>query len=306
MYTNSATEQLVKPNRVLFNQEQETEIFLQWRGMPDGRARERLYRRLILNYGPIVNKIVRSMDGYLSGSTRIERDDLIAEGLEGLVDAANRFDLNLGWRFSTFAQTWVRGVIYAYIAKNYFMVNPCSNGTRKKMFFRLRSMIYRMNQAHGESFEITSEMAEMFATSFQTTVDEVMNMLVLFRAPQESLSETISSNRSKDETTEMTREDMLVDPRNAYDEFNAQEQNSFRREVILKAVQKLRPRERTIYLSQMMAEDGQGSTLQDLGKQYGISKERVRQLRERAEARVEIEIRAMIGRGEVTRTDLFG
>src|SRR5688500_4252269 len=103
MYTNSATEKLVKPNRVLFDQEEESGIFTKWRTLPEGREKERLHRRLILNYGPIVYKIVRSMDGYVMGSSRIERDDLIQAGQEGLCGAAQRFDMSLGWRFSTYA-----------------------------------------------------------------------------------------------------------------------------------------------------------------------------------------------------------
>ena len=303
MYTNSATEQLVKPNRVLFEQEQETEIFQQWRSA-EGRVKQRLHQRLILNYGPIVYKIVRAMDGYVNTSSRIERDDLIQVGLEGLCGAADRFDMEKGFRFSTYAQTWVRGVMYAYIAKNFFIVNPCANGVRKKMFFRLRSMIYQHNKNSNESFELTPDIIQMFATSFDTTPLEVSNLLCLFRSPQESLSEP--AGNGGDEETSMTREDMLVDPLDSYEELAKDEQHKFRKEIIIKAVnKKLDEREKVIYLTQMLTENGQELTLQTLGQRFGISKERVRQIRERADKLVAREIRRMLKEQEISRADLF-
>lgn len=305
MYTNSATEQLVKPNRVLFEQEQESELFRQWR-VAEGRKKEILHRRLILNYGPIVYKIVRSMDGYVNTSSRIERDDLIQVGLEGLCGAATRFDMEKGFRFSTYAQTWIRGVMYAYIAKNFFIVNPSANGVRKKMFFRLRSMIYNHNKSSHETFELTAEIIQMFATQFDTTPLEVSNMLTLFRSPQESLSEQVTTAETNEDNTGMTREDMLVDPRDSYEELAVDEQHKFRKATILKAVnKKLDEREKVIYLTQMLTEDGQELTLQTLGERFGISKERVRQIRERAEKLVTREIQRMYKEREITRADLF-
>lgn len=306
MYTNSATEQLVKPNRILFEQEQESEIFQQWRSA-EGRKKDILHRRLILNYGPIVYKIVRSMDGYVNTSSRIERDDLIQIGLEGLCGAADRFDMDKGFRFATYAQTWVRGVMYAYIAKNFFIVNPCANGIRKKMFFSLRSMIYKHNKTSNETFELTPDIIQMFATTFDTTPLEVSNMLCLFRSPQESLSEPVSvGNGGEDGSTSMTREDMLVDPLDSYEELAKDEQHKFRKAVILKAVnKKLDEREKVIYLTQMLTEDGQELTLQTLGQRFGISKERVRQIRERADKLVAREIQRMLKEREIARADLF-
>lgn len=311
MYTRySATEQLVRPHRVLFTEEEERQLFQQWRETPEGRAKARLHQKLILNYGPIVYKIARAMDGYTghkypdgSGSNRIERDDLIMEGLAGLVAAADRFDLSKPWRFATYAQTWVRGVLYAYISRTYFIVNPCSTGTRKKMFFRLRSMIYRDKSSLG-SFEVTPEMAEMFAKVFETTPGEVVGMLNMFSRPQESLSEPVRNSDA--ESIDTTKGDMMMDPRDAFAEFNQIEQDDFRRKVVLKAVAKLKPRDRRIFETQMLCDKDHMLTLEDLGTEFNISKERVRQLRDRATDQVSMIIRSMISRGEVTRTDLFG
>jgi RNA polymerase sigma-32 factor len=116
----------------------------------------------------------------------------------------------------------------------------------------------------------------------------------------------VAGNHGRDDNGTMTREDMLVDPTDSYEELAKDEQEKFRRTVILRAVKRrLDEREKIIYLTQLLTEDGQELTLQTLGDRFGVSKERVRQIRERAERLVAREIRRMIMNQEITRADLF-
>lgn len=292
---------VLKAPRVMFTQEEEIELFRRWRETGD----RRIQQKIILNYTPIVHRIVRLMSGYTStNGSRIEKEDLTSEGTMGLCDAANRYDLNLGFRFSTYAQSWIRGVIYAYIARNYFLVNSMSSGTRKKMFFRLRTMLYQHKESMG-SFDITEEIAELFAKEFDTTVSEVYEMLNLFGNAAQSLSETVGRGR-QDEEGGLTRGEAIADPNNDNDRFEEADQQKFRRAIIEKATYKLRPREKDIYLSQMLAEKDAPTKLDTLGQKYGISRERVRQLREKSKVKVEQELHRMIKENEITHADLFG
>lgn len=292
----SKTEQLVQPHRVLLTEEEESSLFAQFKATRDSqdpkevRTNKRVLDRIIMNFTPVVRKIARELSGY-----KVPTDELISEGLLGLVDAAHRFDLGMGNRFSAYAQAWVRGVMFAYITKNYFPVNVCTNQVKKKMFFHMRRIISDELRRTGTS-EVSAELIAQLAEKFGVEEKEIHAMNALFRNRMSSLSDEVGDS-------EMTQEDLLADPTNPHEIVEQVDQVRFHQHLISLAVDTLRPREKEIFLEQILHDDP--TTLEMLGKRFDISKERVRQIRNMAFDKVSKEICRLMEETDTSLETLF-
>jgi len=283
----------VKSHRVLLTEEQEIALFKNWQKTKDNKY----LTKIVISYSPIILKTIKELSGY-----RMDPEELTSEGLVALIEAARRYDLSRGLRFSTYAKTWVKGVMYGFITKNYFLVHVCTSHTKKKLFFALRKLIAKEMKKSG-NFTLTGKIATGLAEDYGTTVTEIQCMYDMFRKPHDSLSETVG----KTEDTDITKGDTLAAKTPMVEEeIIINETIEFQKRLITDVMNKvLTPRERRIFITQKLREKGETMTLEKLGKRFKISKERVRQIRNEAHEKVEEELRNQVGHMSIDPTDLF-
>lgn len=258
--------------------DEEKKLFREWSEARDaGKSRRAnfLFERIIVQYSPIVSKMARKMAGY-----KMDPEDMVAEGLAGLAKAAIEFDQERGFRFGTYARNCVRNTMFTHIAKNFSVTNPCANNKNKKLFFGLRRIINeKFKGQDGEEF--THEMAQEIAVHMDVTVDMVNMMNNYIREPHVSLNQPVSIGSGDNGT--MTKQDYLESPYMHQTDYIEREQlNVLQKQLIGEALNTLDPRSRYIVEKQTLQPDGTVMTLDELGKRFSISKERARQVREKA------------------------
>jgi len=287
------TKNFVKSHRVLLTEEEEIELFVKWRETKDNQY----LTKIVVSYSPIILRTIKELSGY-----RMDPEELTSEGLVALIEAARRYDLSRGLRFSTYAKTWVKGVMYGFITKNYFLVHVCTSHMKKKLFFALRKLIAKEMRKNG-SFTLTTNVAATLAEDYGTTVTEIQCMYDMFRKPHDSLSEKIG----KSEDSDITKGDTLAaNTPMVEEETIINETIKFQKRLVRDVMKKvLTPRERKIFIAQKLQEKGDVITLDKLGKRFKISKERVRQIRNEAHEKIETELKNQVGYMGIDPTDLF-
>lgn len=202
-------------------------------------------------------------------------NDLVQEGHVGLLEAAARFDPHRGVRFSTYATWWIRASIQDFILRNWSIVRGGTSSSQKSLFFNLRRLRAKIAKTGDKksSHELYQELADAIGVS----IKDVAMMDSRLSGPDTSLNMTISD----DSETGSQRQDFLVDEAPLPDESVEEVIDGERRSQWLAgAFDVLNDRESLIIRSRRLAE--KGATLEQLGGELGISKERVRQIENRA------------------------
>lgn len=206
--------------------------------------------------------------------------DLVQEGHVGLLEAAARFDPHREVRFSTYATWWIRASIQDYILRNWSIVRGGTSSGQKSLFFnlrRLRAQITKLDR-NMNSHELYQELSSAIGVS----VKDVATMDARLSGPDISLNAPIASD--DDSSTE--RQDFLPSEAPTPHENVREMVDGERRTKWLKsALNVLDKRELFIINTRRLSEDG--ATLETLGNELGISKERVRQLENRALKKLE-------------------
>lgn len=231
-------------------------------------------QELILANLRYVVKIAYTYRGYGMGI-----HDLVQEGSIGLMRALKKYDPAYGFKFFTYATYWIRAKIHAFIMSNWSLVKYGTTPAQRKLFFRIRSEREKANRALGPN-QVASieELAQQ--TGFKAA--EVAEAEARLSGRDLSLNKPLSDYHKVHGAFEY--QDLVEDPQAVQaDEAleTAQEKRS-----LLAAVAKarLKPREMDIIKRHTLATDP--LTLAELGKEYGVSRERVRQLREQAIDRI--------------------
>lgn len=200
--------------------------------------------------------------------------DLIQEGHVGLLEAAARFDPERDVRFSTYATWWIRASMQDYILRNWSIVRGGTSSAQKALFFNLRRLRARL--ATG-SEPITNEMLyRQVSTALGVSEADVAMMDSRLSAPDSSLNAPLA-----DDSGAAERIDFLVSEDPLPDEVVGDTIDVERRAVWLRAaLLALNARELRIIEERRLSDEG--ATLEALGEQLGISKERVRQIEVRA------------------------
>jgi RNA polymerase sigma-32 factor len=201
--------------------------------------------------------------------------DLIQEGHVGLLEAAARFEVEREVRFSTYATWWIRAAIQDYVLRNWSIVRAGTSSTQKALFFNLRRLRAKLAQEGP-----TRSNGEVFATiaaAIGVSQDDVALMDMRLSGSDVSLNAPVTDSDS----TASERGDFLVDASILPDEAAGDRIDSERRLVWLRqALSVLSEREMKIMRARRLSEDA--ATLESLGQRLGISKERVRQIENRA------------------------
>lgn len=252
--------------------------------------------RIILAYGPVIRRSIKELSGY-----KMPEEEMLSEGLVALVEAARRYIPKRG-RFATYAKTWCKGVMWGYITKNFFLLHVCTNHTKKRLFFALRKLIATELVKHG-TFKLTPDKARELAAEFKCSEHEVTQINDMFQRPYESISEPVPGLEASD----LTREDTIIGGEDAMVLVMDADIVTFQKRLVHDAMKSvLTDREKRIFTVQKLAEEKEDSiTLEALAREYGCSKERVRQLRNAAEKKVTKEIRRVVGIANIDSEDLF-
>lgn len=201
--------------------------------------------------------------------------DLIQEGYVGLLEAAARFEPEREVRFSTYATWWIRASMQDYILRNWSIVRGGTSSAQKALFFNLRRLRAKLSRSGAPVSK--AAMYRQISDALGVAEKDVALMDSRLSGPDTSLSQSVSD----DESTTSTRMDFLVDDRPLQDELVEDQIDTERRSIWLReAMDVLNEREMRIIAKRRLAENG--ATLESLGTELGISKERVRQIENRA------------------------
>ncbi len=203
--------------------------------------------------------------------------DLIQEGHVGLLEAAARFEPEREVRFSTYATWWIRASIQDHILRNWSIVRGGTSSAQKALFFNLRRLRARITQAAGSNASLDAVYSEIAIAVGVSKID-VATMAARLSGPDTSLNAPLSE---QDTGAASDRMDFLIDSNPLPDAVVEESIDSARRVGWLRsALAVLSDREIRIIRERRLQDDA--ATLESLGANLGISKERVRQIENRA------------------------
>jgi len=238
---------------------------------------------LVTSHLRLVAKIAMGYRGY-----GLPMNEIISEGNVGLMQAVKRFEPERGFRLATYAMWWIRAAIQEYILHSWSLVKLGTTAAQKKLFFNLRRLKSQMQAI--EEGDLSPEAVKKIAETLAVTEDDVISMNRRLDGPDHSLNATLRAE------SDMEWQDWLVDDRATQDTLIAEDDElDHRRELLAGAMHVLNDREKHILHERRLKESP--TTLEELSTQYGISRERVRQIEVRAFEKLQKAIRGMEATG---------
>jgi len=232
---------------------------------------------LVTSHLRLVAKIAMGYRGY-----GLPMNEIISEGNVGLMQAVKRFEPERGFRLATYAMWWIRAAIQEYILHSWSLVKLGTTAAQKKLFFNLRRLKSQMQAI--EEGDLSPEAVKKIAETLAVTEDDVISMNRRLDGPDHSLNATLRAE------SDMEWQDWLVDDRATQDTLIAEDDElDHRRELLAGAMHVLNDREKHILHERRLKESP--TTLEELSTQYGISRERVRQIEVRAFEKLQKAIR---------------
>jgi len=229
--------------------------------------------KLVTSHLRLVAKIAMGYRGY-----GLPISEVISEGNVGLMQAVKRFEPEKGFRLATYAMWWIRASIQEYILRSWSLVKMGTTAAQKKLFFNLRKAKSQISAL--EEGDLRPDQVQQIATKLGVTEQDVVDM-------NRRLSGDASLNAPIREDSEGGEwQDWLVDERLDQEEQLAETQQlDNRRAALSGALSVLNERERRIFEARRLTDDPM--TLEDLAAEFGVSRERVRQIEVRAFEKVQ-------------------
>jgi RNA polymerase sigma-32 factor len=249
----------------MLTKDEEFMLAKRWREHEDSESAH----RLVTSHLRLVAKIAMGYRGY-----GLPIGEVISEGNVGLMQAVKKFEPDKGFRLATYAMWWIRASIQEYILRSWSLVKMGTTAAQKKLFFNLRKAKSEISAL--EEGDLHPEHVDQIATKLGVTKDEVISMNRRLSGPDSSLNSPLRSD------SESEWQDWLVDDKAPNQEavLAESEEHSARMELLDAAMKDLSERERHI-LTQRRLQDSP-TTLEELAGEYGVSRERVRQIEVRA------------------------
>ncbi len=252
---------------------EETKLARQFRDSADPEA----VRQIIGSHLRLVAKIAMGFRGY-----GLPVADLISEGNVGIMQAIRRFDPERGFRFSTYAMWWIRASIQEYILHSWSLVKMGTTAAQKKLFFNLRKIKSQIDAM--EEGDLLPENITHIANRLQVAEVEVIAMNRRLSIPDQSLNAPM-----RDEGDGEWMDWLIEESDNQEIVLGRSQEFSNRHDLLSVALDHLTERERHI-ISERRLKDSP-TTLQNLSVEYGISRERVRQIEVRAFEKLQKSVR---------------
>src|SRR5215813_9054573 len=242
--------------------------------------------QLVTSHLRLVAKIAMGYRGY-----GLPIGEVISEGNVGLMQAVKRFEPDKGFRLATYAMWWIRASIQEYILRSWSLVKMGTTAAQKKLFFNLRRMKGQIRAL--DDGDLRPEQVKKIATTLGVPEDDVISM-------NRRLGGDASLNAPVRADAEGGGEwqDWLVDDAPDQEERLVEsEELSQRKAYLAKAMATLNDRERRIFEARRLAEEP--ATLEDLSEEFGVSRERIRQIEVRAFEKVQAAVQKAARRDEV-------
>ncbi|MBN9580414.1 MAG: RNA polymerase sigma factor RpoH [Afipia sp.] len=260
--------------------QQEYMLAKRWREHDDRDAAH----KLVTSHLRLVAKIAMGYRGY-----GLPISEVVSEGNVGLMQAVKRFEPDKGFRLATYAMWWIKASIQEYILRSWSLVKMGTTANQKKLFFNLRKAKSKISAL--EDGDLHPDQVKKIATTLGVTEQDVIDM-------NRRLGGDASLNAPiRDDGEPGEWQDWLVDTSPSQEAIIAEsEELDHRRAALAGAMGVLNPRERRIFEARRLAEDPM--TLEDLAAEFGVSRERVRQIEVRAFEKVQAAVKSTIARQE--------
>jgi RNA polymerase sigma-32 factor len=224
--------------------------------------------KMVTSHLRLVAKIAMGYRGY-----GLPVQELISEGNVGMMQAVKRFDPEKGFRLATYAMWWIRASIQEYILRSWSLVKMGTTAAQKKLFFNLRKIKGQLQAI--EEGDLHPDTVTKIATKLQVSEKEVIDMNRRLAAPDHSLNAPLRMDGDEEWM------DWLTDDSETQEEILGESEELDQRRVMLaNAMSVLNEREQHILTERRLKENP--STLEELSQEYGVSRERVRQIEVRA------------------------
>ncbi len=267
----------------LLERDHEFELATAWREQKSEAA----LHELIKSYTRLVISLAARFRNY-----GLPMGDLIQEGNVGLMQAAARFEPDREVRFSTYASWWIRSSMQDYVLRNWSIVRTGTTAAQKSLFFNLRRLKAKIESNDGEP--LSDEGREKIATQLNVGAKDVRDMEMRLSGSDQSLNAPLK------EDSEGEWQDLLPDQSaNPEDVVLGLRDSQTRSKWLAEALSELSPREQRIIAERRLRDES--VTLEELGKELGVSKERVRQLEQRALSKLKASIESKVS----DKADLF-
>ncbi|MEZ5787561.1 MAG: RNA polymerase sigma factor RpoH [Xanthobacteraceae bacterium] len=236
--------------------------------------------KLVTSHLRLVAKIAMGYRGY-----GLPIAEVISEGNVGLMQAVKRFEPEKGFRLATYAMWWIKAAIQEYILRSWSLVKMGTTANQKKLFFNLRKAKSRISAL--EEGDLRPDQVKIIAKRLGVGEQDVIDM-------NRRLSGDASLNAPiRDEGDSGEWQDWLVDEQESQESVLAEhEELSTRRKALSEALSVLNDRERRIFEARRLADDP--VTLEELAEEFGVSRERVRQIEVRAFEKVQKAVRSRV------------
>ena len=232
--------------------------------------------KLVTSHLRLVAKIAMGYRGYGLPVT-----DLISEGNVGIMQAVKKFDPEKGFRLSTYAMWWIRAQIQEYVLRSWSLVKIGTTAAQKKLFFNLRKIKNQLTSF--DSGNLSPENVREIATRLDVKEGEVVDMENRLFTSDQSL------NVKMGEENDTEWQDLIEDKQETHDKIiENKDELDYRRNLFLEAFKILNDREKEIIKLRKLRETP--LKLEDLSKKYKISRERVRQIEEKALEKIQKQI----------------
>ena len=243
--------------------EEEYMLAKNWKTTGNIKAAE----KLVTSHLRLVAKIAMGYKGY-----GLPLNEMISEGNVGLMQAVKKFEPEKGFRLATYAMWWIKASIQEYVLRSWSLVKIGTTTAQKKLFFNLKKLKNQIApKAEGD---LKDEHVKNIANRLNVNEEEVVSMNRRLSGKEHSLNAPIGEDGEE-------WQDWLIDKEMDQElKFSQQEEMKQRKELLQDSVKILNKREKDILYSRRLAEEPE--TLEDLSKKFKISRERIRQIENKA------------------------
>ncbi|MDA0317921.1 MAG: RNA polymerase sigma factor RpoH [Paracoccaceae bacterium] len=241
--------------------------------------------KMVTSHLRLAAKIAMGYRGY-----GLPQSEVISEANVGLMKAVKRFDPEKGFRLATYAMWWIRASIQEYILRSWSLVKMGTTSAQKKLFFNLRKAKSRIGAL--EDGDLHPEKVKQIATDLGVTEEEVVMMNRRLSGGDASLNAMVGSS---DGESSMEWQDWLEDTdADQAGDYEYRDELETRKELLAEAMSVLNEREQDILTKRRLSEAV--ITLEELSEEYGVSRERVRQIEVRAFEKLQNKMRDLAGK----------